>query len=138
MPTDVSHLRQPPDGSDCTKCGLCCVSPYPDVDVYPEVDEGDYDELPPGFIRRNVKAEGDRYAIKARWKKQPKGSPLEGRTVHVCAALQGALGKKCSCSIYSFRPECCYSWEPRNATCMRIRLKFVQAVEAGKPQEALD
>lgn len=138
MPADVSHLRQPPDGSDCTRCGLCCTSPYGDCPSFVELTEHDLKQLPPGFRRRNVLRDMDRYEIKAKWSNQPKGSPMEGHQVHVCAAFKGALGKKCSCSIYEYRPAVCSDWRPRNETCRRIRTKFVRAIEAGEPQEALD
>lgn len=90
--------------------------------------------LPPGFVHRNVLREFERHAIKAKMYKQP----LLGRAVKVCAAFRGALGKKCDCRIYEYRPDVCREWQPRNQTCMRIRLKFAHALEAGRPEEALD
>lgn len=139
---DVSHLRQTPDGSDCTRCGLCCTSPH-DLPFFVEVLYEDIDRMPTGFVRRNVTKDTSvgcptEYAIKVKMLNQPKGSPLEGRKVRVCRGFRGALGKKCDCTIYDTRPTVCREFQPRHESCMRIRLKFVQAIEAGKPQEALE
>lgn len=134
MGLNVAHLRAVPDGNDCVRCGLCCTSPYPDCPTFVELEAADVRRLPPGFVHRNVKPEFDRHAIKAKDYKQP----LLGRSVRVCAAFRGALGKKCDCRIYEYRPDVCRDWQPRNSTCMRIRRKFADAVEKGRPEEALE
>ena len=98
---------------DCRSCGACCVNlPSNQAEGFTswvEIEENDRILEQPDLAKRLVVLDWD-------------GVPHlrlvdEGR----CAALQGALGRRVSCRIYSARPSPCRRVQPGDALCERYR-----------------
>jgi Fe-S-cluster containining protein len=49
----------------------------------------------------------------------------------VCIALKGVIGKACSCSIYTYRPDVCSGFKPGSKGCKSARKTFEEAT--GRP-----
>jgi len=99
---------------DCQACGACCCNPdenraeqYLD---YVEVAPRSRLARQPGLVRRLtvLNDKGERHM------------KLKGADQR-CAALQGTLGRRVSCTIYHLRPSGCRAVQPGSKECRRDR-----------------
>ena len=92
---------------DCRRCGACCapelISPF-----YVGLRPGAEARLEPRFRARHV-ARGQLL------------TKLDSRGRCVCVALRGAVGGRCSCSIYERRPAECRRLLVGSAECRKAR-----------------
>lgn len=99
---------------DCQACGACCCNTDENraekyVD-YVEITERAPLRKHPALLRRLtvLNAKGERH-MRLRGAEQR------------CAALQGRLGERVSCSIYELRPAACRRVKPGSRECRRDR-----------------
>lgn len=109
---------------NCRKCGACCI-PSTETDLYATLEENETVRLERagkahlfGTANRSlpvlVWAE-EYFAMRTKTIKQG------GFDVTVCAAFEGEIGKKCSCSVYGIRPEVCRAFRPGSKECLGAR-----------------
>lgn len=99
---------------DCQSCGACCCN----TDENRAEEYVDYVEITrraalnrrPDLIRRLT-------VVNARGERHLKLKGAEQR----CAALEGALGVRVSCSIYPLRPPACRTVKAGSKECLRDR-----------------
>jgi Fe-S-cluster containining protein len=97
---------------DCQRCGACCCNPDQNraegyVD-YVQVKRGDA-ILERGPLARRLVVVND-------------AGEMHMRMIHDrCAALEGKIGKKVTCSIYEVRPTPCRRVEAGSESCLARR-----------------
>jgi hypothetical protein len=98
---------------DCRACGACCCNPAQNradgFHDWVEVKRRDAILREPELVRRFVilNAEGAPHLRLA-----PGGR---------CAALEGRVGRRVSCTIYEHRPSPCRRVQPGDARCLEYR-----------------
>jgi len=110
---------------DCQKCGACCsefcdeelecigrrgVGLYIGDDPLPDMSK---------TIKRKMIVAYESPLFTDQW--------LRGKIVNGvprCKALEGEIGKACSCTIYPMRPQTCRDFSPGSDRCLEIRKKF--------------
>lgn len=94
-----------PTELDCRSCGACCLSMGDGGDVlhrgYADLTAKDVAQLS-SHVRRQLQEVS--VCGKVRHATRPKQLPSG---TYACRHLRGTLGERCSCSIYSTRPEVC-------------------------------
>ncbi len=106
--------------ADCRACGACCVSGSASggdvIDYgYADMTDDDVARVSPHVRRQLLELHigGEtRYATKA--KQLPAGK-------YACQYLRGTPGQRCSCTIYSTRPEICQRFRVGGTTCRLAR-----------------
>jgi uncharacterized protein len=91
------------DRSPCQACGACCAysANWP---RFSTEAESDLALIPPRLVNARgsgMRCDGDR-----------------------CAALDGRIGERTSCTVYAMRPEVCRTCMPGDAECTMARRKF--------------
>ena len=106
MPDDTDSL-------DCTTCGACCVNPQENeaegFRQWVEVGEREPLRKRKDLMRRLVVVEADGAAH------------LRLNDDGRCQALNGAIGRRARCTIYSQRPQACRRVQPGDRDCRRYR-----------------
>lgn len=109
---------------DCESCGACCIFgvPYrPASDAYcyyVEVTESDHDRLEAaGKVRLVVLNENPRGLAHGHMRMTKPNRETPSR----CAALEGEIAKKVTCSAYKDRPDVCRDFEVGGHECLRAR-----------------
>lgn len=133
---NIEHLKAKPSSSeDCMRCGLCCTSVYA-CEQYVEIEPEEVGKFSGYYRREHVLREFDRFALRASVREHTRGH-LADQKIRTCVAFRGVLGVSCKCGIYPVRPNACADFRPGNAACLKARSTFVEAIEAGKPEEAI-
>lgn len=95
MPPKTRKRRQTPD---CVSCGGCCAW----SETWPVfIGDGDGQGIPEDVIdfeHRRMLSHGNR-----------------------CAALEGQLGRRVSCSVYANRPLVCREFQAGSEDCLMVR-----------------
>lgn len=99
----------------CLNCGACCAL-FKVAFAQTETDENEGGIVPAGYT---VKIDATRCAMRGTERRSKR-----------CVALEGSVGHRVSCTIYSQRPSCCHNfrgaWENGvvNPTCNRARMVY--------------
>lgn len=129
-------MKKQTNESTCTQCGLCCVS-FLERDVFCDLFREDIPQIPKEHRKwislqyelnpDPTRLVADELPVSAALKTKivkPRGGPLKGRRLRVCALLDGTPGKKTQCVIYKQRPFICReSVKPGDAVCQWTRKK---------------
>ena len=114
--------------ADCRSCGACCVSSGDGTLVrdhgYADLTVDDVGQLS-RHVRRQLHAisfDDGPTTYRTAAKQLPSGQ-------HACRYLRGTPGKRCSCSIYTSRPEICQTFAVGGITCRAARLSLHLAAE---------
>ncbi len=98
---------------DCQRCGACCVNSDENraegFRDYVQVFRTDALARQPELLKR--------FTVRNRRGELHMKLDLEGR----CVALEGRLGKRVGCSLYSVRPEVCRRVQAGSDECLRAR-----------------
>lgn len=113
---------------DCRACGACCLGGYDDGYGWADCTVED-------VLRMSRYARSKLVTIRlgldyseARHAATPVIMTEEFGTV--CAFLRGTPGRRCSCAIYSTRPEVCRTLEPGSRRCLESRKEISLGVKA--------
>lgn len=90
---------------DCQQCGACCSF----GEQWIEVTQADYERLPHSLFVEPAIEEGD-------WPGELPPYTMRTRNDR-CVALQGDIGRSCTCLIYERRPEICRRFERGSPEC---------------------
>lgn len=101
---------------DCRTCGACCVGDLDDGRGYADVTEEDAARMSRHVRRRLV-------VIRSQWSPSRLQTPtlVTEELGKSCAFLRGTPGRRCSCSIYTTRPDVCREFKPGSARCVSAR-----------------
>ena len=135
-------MRAKITASDCTSCGLCCIS-LNDQDAFCDVTTKDEALLGKKFVRLHVlrpslfdrlTSEAPHGVIKTKWRKTTKG-PLRGISLCGCVALVGDAMHRTKCSVYKRRPRVCReAVKPGDKTCRWLRDQYTQIAPGEREQ----
>src|SRR5512143_1299690 len=106
--------------ADCRMCGACCVSGGSGEDVrdhgYADVTDKDVVRLS-SHVRKQLHrvTDGAPTHYRTASKQLPSGA-------YACLHLRGTPGQRCSCAIYTTRPEICRDFRVGGAACRAARL----------------
>ena len=108
------------DDYDCTRCGACCVSSYPDT-TYVHISPDEVEAFTP-TERTQLLVSDDRYT--GLYKTALRAS-MDSRGHCRCVALNGPVGSQVSCRVYDRRPGVCRKFEAGSAECDYARKQIL-------------
>ena len=111
----------------CLRCGACCAH-FRVAFHWSEADPGLGGVVP---VELTEKLDAHRLAMRGTWAQRPQ-----------CIALEGTLGQRARCSIYTQRPSVCRdvapSWENGGSSAQCDKARIAHGLEPLTPQDWID